>query len=127
MLLGWNAVFLAFVPLLLFYKKLKNVTLYLLVHSLLSTVIWFKGLQVIRYLAIYPALSLISGEVIYDLFNKKLFRRTMVLLLLITYVFSIVLWFGVFGPKMSYVFGFEKEAKDHSCKKSIQDLLLFWA
>ena len=38
----------------------------------------------------------------------------MLLLLLIAYVFSIALWFGVFGMKVSYVFGLESEADFYS-------------
>ena len=125
MLLGWNAIFLAFVPLLLFYKKIKNVTFYLLVHSILSTVIWFRGLRAMRYLAIYPALSLISADVVNDLLNKKIVRKIIIFLLLITYAFSIVLWLGIFGSKMSYVFGLESEEGFYSKLNDRNGYLVF--
>jgi len=117
LLLGWNSIFLAFVPLLLLYRKIDKNALLLLSHSIifLYSVIFASfylfGLQIMRYILIYPALSIISGMVINNLYNLKFFRKLLVIILTLTFIFTILLWFGVFGTKMLYVFGFESEAE----------------
>ena len=119
MLLGWNAIFLAFVPLLIFFKKIEKTILMLLVHSvlLLYIIIYFSyyifGLQILRYVMIYPALSLISATVIDYLVYAK-YKKLLIFLLLVTFVFSGVLWAGVYLQKMPYVFGLEDEQAFYS-------------
>jgi hypothetical protein len=115
LLLGWNAVFLSFVPLLIFYRKIEKTTKYLLSYSLLflyiaipSAYIFFG---VMRYLLVYSSLSIISALVIYSLLKRKIMGKIAITILVLTFLFTCVLWYGIFGQKMSYVFGLENEGE----------------
>jgi len=119
-LLGWNALFLSFVPLLFFYKKIERTTLLLLLHSLLFLYVisfasyYLFGLRILRYIMIYPALSLISATVITNLYSVKPIRKLIMALLFTTFLFTFALWVGTFSQKMPYVFGMENEEEYYS-------------
>ena len=72
------------------------------------------GLQLLRYILVYAPLSLISALVMDDFYRKGYFKKILTILLIITFVFTAVLWVGVFGQKMLYVFGMETEAQYYS-------------
>ena len=117
LLLGWNAIFLAFVPLLIFYRKIEKTTLFLLMHFLvfLYSVVFASyylfGLQLMRYILVYPALALISAAIIENFYRKNYFKKLFIPSLLITFSFTMLLWAGVFGQKMLYVFDIDNEAQ----------------
>jgi len=118
LLLGWNAIFLSFIPLLIFYRKIDKTTIYLLIYSLIFLYsgifasIFFFG--VMRYLMIYPTLALISAIVIFELLSDKFLRKILFILLFVSFAFTGVLWFGVFEQKMLYVAGIDDESQYYS-------------
>ena len=107
--LGYGAVFLAFVPLIIFVKKNNEVIKYLIVYSIVSFTIWFFGRQVLRYLLIYPMLSIISGTIIVLLLREKKLGKLVTLLLIFALLFNSAIWFGVNAKKFSYILGLESE------------------
>lgn len=115
LLLGWNVVFLAFVPLLVFYKKIDRVTKYLLLYSIAFLIIAipsafiFFGLM--RYLLVYSTLALISAVVINELIRRKIIGKVIFGILSLTFIFTAMLWVGIFGQKVNHVFGIENESE----------------
>ena len=113
MLLGWNSIFLAFVPLLLFFRKIEKHTKILLsyIFAFLYGGIFFFALfyGIMRYLVIYPALSIISATVISHLYNLKYYRKFVLILVLLTFIFTAGLWFAIFGQKAPYILGIDDE------------------
>ena len=115
-LLGWNSIFLAFVPLLLFFRKIEKDTILLLLHSLIIfysitfSSYYLFGILLLRYAIIYPALSIISALVIHKLLKFDFFKIFIFLILAISFMFTAIAWAGVFGQKMFYVVGLEDEA-----------------
>ena len=109
MQLGFGPLFLAFIPLIVFMKKIKKITIYLLVYSLIFITIWFFGAQVLRYLMVYPVLSIISGIVMVSLLDVKSLRKLVIFLLILSLSFNLLLWYGANSKKLPYVFGLESE------------------
>lgn len=109
MLLGFGAVFLAFVPLIFFIKKTGKAVNYLLAYSLIAIVIWFFGPQVIRYLMIYPMLAIISGVAIDSMLEMKNLNYLVIFILLSALAFNLSLWYGANSIKLPYAFGLESE------------------
>lgn len=109
MLLGFGPLFLVFIPLLIFMKKVDTVIKYLLVYSLISFAVWYFNPQGLRYLMIYPMLSVVSGTVINSLLKIKKVKGAVILVLISTLFFNLVLWYGANSVKLPYVFGLESE------------------
>lgn len=109
MLLGFGPVFLAFIPLIILMRRVNKVTRYLLICSIISMTIWFFNPQVLRYLMVYPMLSVISGDVIDSLLKIKQLKKLVMLLLASTLIFNLILWYGANSIKLPYVFGLESE------------------
>lgn len=107
--LGYGVIFLAFIPLLIFLKKNNDVMKYLIMYSLVSFTIWFFGRQVLRYLLIYPILSIIAGTVIVLLLKQKKLGKIITLLLIFTIIFNSTIWFGINYKKFPYILNLESE------------------
>ncbi len=115
MRLGWNSIFLAFIPLLIFFRKIEKLTLCILIYSTLSVYLtvfasyYFFGFSSMRYVMVYSTLALLSAVVIDKLYSHKLFKRIILIVFFSTFIFSTALWYGVFFSKLPVVFGLETE------------------
>lgn len=109
MLLGFGPVFLAFAPLIFLFRKVDSVLKHLLIYSAISLSIWFFGPQVLRYLMIYPMLSIVSGEAADKMFQVKNIKIVVALLLISSLVFNSALWYGANRIKLPYALGMETE------------------
>lgn len=109
MLLGFGPIFLAFVPLIIIFRKVNPALKHLLIYSGISLAIWFFGPQVLRYLMIYPLLSVVSGEVIDKLLEVKKLKAFVMLALVSSLFFNSALWYGSNKIKLPYAFGIESE------------------
>lgn len=109
MLLGFGPIFLVFVPLVFFMRKIDKVIAHLLVFSFISFALWYFSPQDIRYLLVYPMLSVVSAAVINSLLNSKKIKIIAAILLLSTLLFNIALWYGANSLKIPYILGLESE------------------
>lgn len=109
MLLGFGPIFLAFVPLIFLFRKVNPALKYLLVYSAISMAVWFFGPQVLRYLMIYPMLSIISGEAVDKLLEAKKLKAIILFFLISSLVFNSALWYGANRIKIPYALGLETE------------------
>ncbi len=114
MLLGFGPIFLAFVPIIIFLGKKSKAEKFLLAYSGIAFTVWFFGPQVLRYLMIYPMLSIVSGNAINKMLDIKKIRPIIAAVLLSTMVFNAALWYGANRAKLPYVFGFEDEQAFYS-------------
>lgn len=107
--LGFGVIFLAFVPLIIFVRKNNDVMKYLILFSIMSFTIWFFGRQVLRYLLIYPMLSIISGSVITLLLKEKKISKIILFLFISALLFNSVLWVGINYKKFPFILNLETE------------------
>lgn len=115
MLLGFGPLFLVFIPLVILMKDWSKKMIYLLVYSILGISIWFFVSQSLRYLLIFPALSVVSGVVIASLLKEKSVKKFVSLALISLLIFNLAIWYGANAKKLPYVFKLETE-KDFYAK-----------
>ncbi len=125
MLLGFGILFFAFVPLLVFAKKIHETIRILLFYSGAFFVMWYFGPQVIRYLMIYPMLAVASGAVIDSLLEIKNINYFVAVLLVSSLVFNLALWYGANSVRIPYAFGIESEQSFYNSLKDYNGYNVF--
>lgn len=113
-LLGIGPLFLAFIPLLLFVKQNRVITL-TLAAGLLPLIPWFLTSQNLRYLTYaFPLLSIVTAFVIYSLANSatsNAFRSFIAVVVAVVLVSNTVLLFGANAKQLPVALGLESEAE----------------
>ena len=123
--MGIGQIFLAFIPLLLFLKKVKPLIKYILLYTLVLMIAWFFGPQIMRYQFLaWILLSIVAAYSINTLLKTKI-RFIILLFLISSLAFNSALWYGINSKQLPIAFGLESEEQFYTKLKNNNDYMQF--
>ncbi|MEW6096140.1 MAG: glycosyltransferase family 39 protein [bacterium] len=109
-----SPIYLLFLPLLIFIRKLKIVGIYLFCYIVIKFILWSSGLHSSRYLLLLlPLLSSVLTSIFYTLFDSKKFLKRIILIIIFGIWTAILSWDGFqiihYRNPINFILGFESK------------------
>lgn len=107
---GIGPYFLAFLPLYFFLRRKNRIIDIFFIMLLVYITMWFFLSYFLRYLIfIMPMVAIISGYVIAELAKNKYLSKILKILLVLTFSFNFLIWFGSNAKEIPVAIGLESK------------------